>query len=356
MVRPTEYDQLLDRITVDLSITSVTRFGGRGGAGAGGALMQPAPLSREMHCPPFYSHVQNPDYALFDAIARDTSGGAHLYVTDGVQSDVSGANVSPSVEKLKDWVEGGRALAVLAFRSRFEGRAWSETRKQWLGQVTAERRPFYAFVFAPTEEGMDRLLAGLSDDVRAQATVLRFRRDGATCRAAVGPVAKISEVPALPWVMLPKSTTDRAAGAAQLLAHYDCTVRPDFPLATVAAVVDSVRYGRWNGTDFEFPREVPSGTALTADKGESTGGGSRVPIRGTIGRDGSTRHGFLSVTLGGRPGALRPAVAELSADSDERPEGYDRTYRIGWVVEQLARAQLARQLTPAPVFFTVTYQ
>jgi hypothetical protein len=352
MRSPTAFDNVLDRLTVGLGITSVSRFGDVGAAAiAGGERM---PLSRAPHCPEFYSYLQNPDYRLYEAIAADTSGATHLYLTDGVQSDVAGTNQSPSVQSLARWLEGGNALAVLAFRSHFEGRAWSETRKQWIGHVAVEQRPFYVFAFARSEASMDATLRRLPPSVLDSAVVMRFAPDAINCTTTAGKISKESEDRALSWIMIRKSVTAQMRTQAKPVVEYECRIRREYPLSAVRARVAGVRYGRWTGAKFTFPVDVPAGVSFNADSTTTTADGSKTIVQAVTGDDATTRFGFFALRLAPEPGALRPRIVQLSTDADAQAGDYDRTYRFAWVVEQLARAQVAR-VVPDSRFYLTTY-
>jgi hypothetical protein len=346
---PTEFNTTLDRISSDLSIVSAVRFGERG-RGIGN-VFETLPLSRAVHCAPFYDRLQNPDYALFERARADTSGTVFLYLTDGVQSDWRGPNPGPSVGLLKEWVASKRGLAIVAFRSRFQGQAWSEQSQRMLGNVSVERRPFYLFVLAPTDEQVDALLRQLSRAALTNTQVIRFGADAVSCAASVAdklPKYRRTESP--PWAWVKHDAIARVGSVAK----YTCAIRSEFPLASVRPSA-LLEYRGWDGTRFEEDATVPKGVQLHADSASVADGRSTVILSGTLPFDNRNRFGLYHVRLNAEPGELRQSVEELSTDNDATPDTFDRTYRFSWVIEQLARAHLAqRPWTPLSV--TVQYR
>lgn len=346
---PTEFNTTLDRISSDLSIVTTVRFGERG-RGSGDAF-EHLQLSRAVHCRPFYDRLQNPDYALFERARADTSGSTFLYLTDGVQSDWRGPNPGPSVGLLKDWVASNRGLAIVAFRSRFQGQAWSEQSQRMLGDVSAERRPFYLFVLAPTEGQVDALLRQLSRAALANAQVIRFGSDAVSCTgSAADKLPKYRRTASPPWAWVKHEALARAASVAK----YTCTIRPEYPLATVRPTA-TLWYRQWDGASFDAEATVPKGVQLRPDSISMENGRSTVGLSGTLPFDNRSRFGLYHVRLEAEPGELRQSVNELSTDNDATPESFDRTYRFSWVLEQLARAHLA-QRPWTPLSLTVQYR
>jgi hypothetical protein len=350
--QPTGFDEVLDRILVDLGISELHRFGS--GRGAEEVLTR-SPINPAVHCPSFYDRAQNPDAELFRRILADSSAQIHLYLTDGVQSDLT-ATQSPSVNALRDWLETGRPLGVLAFRSRFAGRGWSEARKSWVGRWEVRDRPFYLYVFAPTDALLERTLSRLSSDVRGQARVMRFGDGGLRCTGAAAAIPRqASNDQGTPWLMVSATTTDKLVRQLMPMVEVTCSVREDLPLSGMRFVVDSVRYGRWTGSQFDYPLEPPQGLSFS-DTVSAEPGGFRSSLRVRLAPDPATRFGYFALQLIPGRAELDPAVVGLSTNSDADVSSASRTYRFGWVVEQLLRTQVERSVPHVPFSFTVTYQ
>ncbi|GJG86306.1 hypothetical protein tb265_14870 [Gemmatimonadetes bacterium T265] len=351
-VAPTTFDETIDRLAVDLGVTTLQRFGTGGSARA---ILEPTAISPAVHCPAFYDRAQNPDAELYQRILDDSAGRVHVYVTDGVQSDLS-ATQSPSVRLLRAWIDRGRPLAILALRSHFDGRGWSEARKQWTGRWQADARPFYVLLFAPTNDQLDRTLARLSAAVRERAQLLRFGDGALRCTTEPGTLPRLAESAAPAWDMYGARTTRALVSTGAAVARLACAARDGFPVGGVRLVTDRVTYGRWTGSTFTYPADAPAGVSVTADSVVAVAGGFQTFVRARLGDDPATRFGFFAARLAPGAASVSPAVAALSTDSDAEPASADRTYRFAWVVEQLLRAQVERSLPRADVAFTVTYR
>ena len=348
---PTNFDLVLDRLTTDLSITRVHRFGKHRDTG----LLHEEPLGRNVHQSAFYDRLQNPDFVLYQAFLADSLKRTHIYLTDGVLSAEHGENPAAVVDALKTWLEQGRALAILAFRSRFAGSAWSEQQKNMIGYVEVDDRPFYFFVFAPSESVMDSLLSQLSSRLRGEATLLRFSPDAIGCGVRKAPLPVITEMTTPPWVMLPPDTyramTPENPG---IVAYYTCDINEAYPLKTVRPDLN-VRYRQWMGSTFTAARdELSAGTHFRINS-TVTPTGIEAQIVAGLADDPLTRFGFFELALLYDPGVLKAAVESLSTDTDAHPKDFSQTYRFSWIVEQLVRHQFLRQRTPTLFFMTVQY-
>lgn len=348
---PTEFDNALDHLSVDLGVTSVVRFGGDGRS----ATFERLPIDRKVHCPDFFSHAQNPDADLFARILADSLNMVSLYVTDGVQSDLA-ANQSPSVKVLDQWVEAGYPLAILAMKSRFDGRAWSEARKAWVGRWKTPSRPFYVYVFARSDAQLDAVLARFNPALKSKSRVLRFGDSMIRCTLEGDAIPKQSFDRDPLWMMLALSSTKKLEDKALGVAQQNCSVSNDSPLRAIQFAVSATSYGRWNSKGFTFPLSVPAGTRFAADSNALSPDGFRAILRVRIADDPTTRFGFYAVTL--KPAAvdLKRDVAELSTDNDAELTSADKTYRFAWVVEQLMRAQVERTVASASLAMTVNFR
>lgn len=329
---PTEFNTTIDRLTSDLGLTTVVRFGER--VAGSGDVFEEIPTGRAVHCPAFFDRLQNPDYALYEAAREDSTGAAHLYLTDGVQSDWQGSSPGPSIQLLKQWVRERRGLAILAFTSRFAGPAWSEQRHQMLPHFETESRPYYLFVLAPNDQAVDSLIEGLSSATRTRARTIQFRSDGLRCSLGAAPgLAKFRSSITPPWALV---KLQAVTSAAATLA-YRCDIAQEYPLEGVTPRT-AVEYRRWNGGDFSAP---VSGFTLPLSTVRDTAGGAPVLIKAGIVLDPATRYGFYGFRARPISGELRPWIADMSTDDDSSPDQFGRTYRFAWLIEQLAREDLA---------------
>lgn len=344
---PTKFDQVMDRMANDLGITSVRMFGTVSG---GGTLVEERPLDRGTHCPETFRRLQNPDYELYALMERDSSAPVNLYFTDGVQS-ATFATPSPSVAALQRWLAARRALAILVFRSRFAGEAWSEQQGEWIGSVDVPNRPFYVFVLAPHEDAIDRTLDQLSPSLRPDLT-LRFPANPFTCGLRRR-IAAQREAASPPWALVPPSVHQQMVGKQVAVADYSCAIREGYPLRTVEAAVRST-YRRWDGQRFGGESPLPENASVRLQPAMARSEGSTATVTGTVPRDQpGTRYGFYHLRLTPRPGALRTEVDALTTNSDVDPRQFDRSFRFSWLVEHLVRSQFARGPQPSSLFLTI---
>jgi len=351
-VKPTEYDEILDRIAVDFGVTTMTRFGSVAGSRD---LLRSSAIDASVHCPAFYNRAQNPDAELFRLFLEDSTSRTNLYLTDGVQSDLS-ATQSPSVNALREWLRRGHPLAVLAFRSRFSGRGWSEARKAWAGEWRVNDRPFYVYVFARTDAALDRTLSRLSSDLSGRALTIRFGDTAARCSASPASLPHEASDLSPPWLLLGVSTTAKLVRQPSPVLQISCALRAESPLSGLRFDADSVKYGRWTGRTFAYPSDAPAGTSFNGDSTVASKGGFRSYVSARLADDQTTRFGYFALQLvPGRIDVL-PGVVALSTNSDIDRSTARQTYRFSWVVEQLLRTQIERTLPRLTYFFTVTYR
>lgn len=353
--RQTDYDLILDRLATELSIVAVYRFGEEV-RGSGNAFERRV-LARELHCPTFYDRMQNPDYELYHRLNRDSTGTTSIYVTDGVQSDLLGANQSPSVRELEDWIRADRALAILAFQSTFSGQAWSEQRQQMIATVTGTKRPYYAFVFAKTESDLEALLRRLSRETLAKATLLRVTSDSVQCSAVpASKLPKYATAATLPWAMIDAYTYKSLQALPSVVAEYRCVVPTSFPFEAVLPRIEESRYLAWEGGEFIVQKGLPGGAVFSTDSVAVRKDGNTAFLKATLPFDEKHRFGHYELHISASAGALRRSVRDLTTDSDAAVSDFDRTYRFGWLVEKLARARFEQRPAWSPFALTVQYR
>ncbi|HEX6372610.1 MAG TPA: hypothetical protein VF006_27065 [Longimicrobium sp.] len=344
----TEFDQVLDRIATALEITEVQLFGT---TSPGVPLMEERKLDHSVHCPDTFRRLQNPDRELYAMMEADSTARIHLYFSDGVQSDARAANPSASVRELQRWLANGRALAILAFRGRFSGEAWSEQRGAWMGPVDVPDRPFYVFVLAPSEKDVDETLAKLSPSLRPEAT-LRFPSAPFSCSIRRR-VAAQRETSSPPWALVPPSVHRQMAENPAHVADYACTIRDGYPVRAVEAAL-AANYRRWDGQDFGAEGAVPESAMFTLGKPAQVATGAVTPLHGTVPHDQpGTLFGFYHLRLTPRRGVFTPELESLSTDSDADKAQFNRTYRFSWLVEHLVRSQFMRNPRSASLFLTI---
>lgn len=140
----------------------------------------------------------------------------HILITDGVQSsntqrtDISctaGSDYVCIKKKLSALIEKGWAGVVLALRSEFGGKVYSEINKGRAIPYESKKRdvgsfrPFYLYIFSPDHAALDRLVSVLKERLRP----LIGREDGLREYALTTPYA---EGPAKGDITVPKEAAD----------------------------------------------------------------------------------------------------------------------------------------------------
>lgn len=356
--RATKFDVVIDRLITELSPSTIVRFGERTKGDANAFESHPvAALGRAVHCSPFYDRAQNPDYQLFHRINADSEPQVSIYVTDGVQSDMTGTNLSPSVREMEQWIRSGNALSALVFRSEFHGPAWSEFRQQMIGTADVPNRPFYAFLFAPTEADIRALYRGLSAETRRDAMLISLSGDSVDCVARLSPkLPKYASARTFPWAMVGRATFERIADRQAVIAEYVCTHPASFPFETVLPRVNRAEYYGWTHGSFARESILPRGANFVTDSVSAAPRMSTAYVKAGFPEDELHRFGFYVVNLAAQPGAVSPGIKSLSTDSDAELASFARTYRFSWLVEQLAQTGFERSLGAASFALTLQYR
>ncbi len=347
----TQFDATLDRLANDLGIDAVTLFG----EAPGTPRMEQRPLDASVHCPEAFTRTQNPDFELYRAMAADSVPAVHVYLTDGVQSALTSASPSPSVAALQRWIQDGRGLAVLAFRSRFSGPLWSEAVQRWLGEASTEQRPFYAFILAPSDAAVDAVMRKLSPTLLQNATELRFSGPEIVCRVERRVTPFQTETTDPVWALVPPPTGSVRGTGARPVAGMSCPIPPASPLAEIGATVQ-VEYRPWTGTDFAPPAPLPAGTQVRVDSIRAAPDSSTATVMAEFPPNAAARFGFYHVRLVPTPGRLKPVVEQLTADDDAAVSAADRSYRFGWLVEHLVRSRFGATVPERSFFLTIQNQ
>jgi hypothetical protein len=351
--RATEFDQTLDRLANDLGTGLVTLFGSAPGNSR--ASFVERPLDHAVHCPQAYGFAHNPDDQLFQRFAADTTGQAFVYISDGVQSSLNAATPSPSVAALQQWIASGNALAILAFRSEYAGRLWSEQLGQWVAGVDTDRRPFYMLFFARSEPEMNDILNRISPALKAKAKTLRFRTEGVRCdfqRTA----SIYTEDASVNWFFLDPSAYQDYTDDPQQIGSYTCVIPADHPLGEVGAQITAT-YRRWNGKGFD-PATPATGADFDGQRivTNEHNGSSAAILASFPSNTPTARFGLYEIGLSPVQLTLSPDIDALTTETDSTPESADQTYRFGWMVEHLVRSQFSSMISPTTTLITVQHK
>lgn len=130
-----------------------------------------------------YTRVNNDYGALFAGFAPDSTGdlgATRVVITDGVESDPEGgARFGRIVAAADRWVRAGGVFAAFLYRAPYAGTYFTEGAACPRGRLAlaCADRPLVAFVFAPTADQADKLVASLGDDLAPEHIVRIGGRD-----------------------------------------------------------------------------------------------------------------------------------------------------------------------------------
>jgi len=320
-------------------------------------------FSLELHRPSFYNLRYNPDDRLIDDLGSDDKRVLSVLITDGVYSEVGGGTPPPVVGAIQKWMERGRAFGILVLRSRFSGPFYSERARAMMRSFSVEARPFYAFVFSPTEQAFKELQEKLHTRFPELRTIL-FSDNGVTCTLTIPESekglyshAKPPEAPYY-WSMFdPRLFEQKEPTWLDYGIKYEPA--PDYPAAEFKPNIQS-EYYRWIGGHFE---KAPEGTPpafrcemQTPDGSQKIGTlpSSTRPdfvIHTLLARDATCDFSFYHLNLSISFKSLRQDIRDLSTRDDSVRDNANKTFRFFELVNALTqvhfKTRLAHKTSPS---------
>src|SRR2546429_1715588 len=182
----TTFDEFIDSMPDVLPGCKVFRYGQPKGVKPTALtdVITRAEFDSQLHKQTFYGLEYNPDDLLFTTISQEQQPVMSILLTDGVESDSQGQINTTVVDAIKSWMGQGRTFAILALKSKFSGRPYSELQRKMLAPLTVEARPFYAFVFSTSRREFDDLEEKLRHRFTDMRTIL-FSDDSIVCKTEV---------------------------------------------------------------------------------------------------------------------------------------------------------------------------
>lgn len=345
--RSSAFHELLDAIGDVMPNCRLYRYGQRGSTAPQdfGALVEPASFGLELHRPEFYNLSFNPDDRLIENLAREERPVLSVLITDGVYSEQGGSTAPPVVQAIEKWMEGGRAFGILSFDSPFSGPFYSERTRRFLPALNVEARPFYAFVFSPTEKAFRDLEGQLKHRFPA-ARVILFSDSAVSCSVSLPEKVKglysVAKPPNAPyqWQMFDEQLL--AQGNPAVLRYgVKCESVEDYPAADFNPEV-SADYYRWQRDDFNGAGGTPNGYKAEV---EPTGPGQHNLVI-NFPRDSGADYGFYHMKVSTEMEGLRPEILERSTRDDSQPENANKTFRFYEIVDTLTRQHFKTRLAP----------
>jgi hypothetical protein len=162
----TQFDALLDTLGDVLPRARVYLYGDIKGDTARKRLTELANFGSLIHDETSYNREFNPDDVLIRRMLADNPPHLNILVTDGVHSEAGGQKNPPVVSAIAEWLQRGGTFGVLVFRSRFSRQIYSELARKMMRLPSPVNRPFYLFVFSPSNTDYDEFSTRLKQFVK----------------------------------------------------------------------------------------------------------------------------------------------------------------------------------------------
>lgn len=374
------YDDLLDELGNAMPGAQVYKYGQSGNTPPEdvSALIKRAGFGLEIHRPGFYDLTYNPDDRLIDFLAAEDRSVRSVLITDGVYSEQAGSTAPPVVEAIRKWMGRGRTFGILIFRSAFKGKFYSERVRRMQSAIPVSDRPFYAFVFSPTEQGFREVQEKLQRHFK-ETQVILFSNKAAETTLTLPSNARASYAKKTPpdtdyyWQMF---NADVFTQANPVPLKFTAKVKPpaDYP-ATELSFDVLPEYYRWEQQQFKKVEAGPpkgfshtfgttqpvanaesNKTTKSAGKDGGQAAGEQPNLTVFFPKDTSSDYGFYVLKLVPRIKDLRPEIQQLSTRDDSNTADANKTFRFFELITALTdihfKDHLARRIAPA-IFVTV---
>jgi hypothetical protein len=359
------FDELIDELGDALPGCRLYKYGQRGQQPPENVsdLMTSAAFGLELHDPAFYNLSYNPDDRLIDELATEDSPVRpvlSVLLTDGVYSEPQGSTSPPVIGAIQKWMGHGNTFGILMFKSAFKGPFYSERRRAVLPNVSVEQRPFYAYVFSPTTQGLNDLRDRLKRRFPDLNSIV-FSSDAVNSSITIPPNTSALYTSTNPpttafyWQMFDSGLFGKK-GSASLGYQLNYSVSPEYPIAEFNTNIVA-EYYRWQQGQF---KKLDSGTLegfnskVEAIKKE--GPTAILSVAVTLPKDLSSDYSFYDFKFDTSIKELRSDIRELSTRDDSANESANKTYRFYELISALTdvhfKSSLAARTSPA-LFVTV---
>ena len=358
----TTFDELLDEIGNVLPGCRLYKYGASGRPPETlSALFTQVGFDREIHTSNFYNLAYNPDDRLIDSFTSDDRPVLSVLITDGVYSEPEASTSPPVVDAIQRWMQRGRVLGILAFTSSFNGPFYSERRRAMLPTFSVPSRPFYAFIFSPTEKAFRDLEEKLRPRFPDMRSIL-FSNEVVSIKVNVTNGTKglysSKSPPESPFYWRMYDPDLFAQSTASLNYSIKYSISPNYPASQFKTEL-TPDYYRWEQSKFKRLEAGPPAPFKYEPVSDSAAG-SEEPASSsfvvTLPKDLSADYGFYDLKITSSVKSLRPEIINLSTRDDSIRENANKTYRffefISALTEVHFKSQLASKLSPE-IFVTV---
>lgn len=384
--KDTTFTKLVEALSYAMPGSRLYKYGMSSGSNAAASrenFAREIHFSQELRKSSFYDLDYNEDDALFNYLAAEDQPTRSVLVTDGVYSARQSEFGSEVVKAINKWLEKGRFFGILIFTSPFQGKLYSENRRTWLDGINVGARPFFVFVFSPTEKGFRDLRQKLAADFKDMQALV-FPREAVSC-----PLIPIVEQglehkdipPASPYYLhMYNESLFGTKSEAELTYDFRCTPVNDYPVAELDVEVTLDSYS-WLQQSFQKPEHDPEFRFVYDDgeKGSGPSSGADTPalvsvptpavtasptaaaapyprLKLVLQRDLSTPYTLCRINFGMSIKSLRSNIRSLTTEDDSQPGDAEKTYRFFEFISALSTAHLKNKPTirlPPPVFVTL---
>jgi hypothetical protein len=332
-------------------------------------LIQATTFGLELHQPAFYNLAYNPDDRLIEDLANEDKPVLSILISDGVYSEPRGSTAPPVVDAIRAWISRGRVFGILILKSSFKGPFYSERLRSWLPPVSVSSRPFYAFVFSPSDRAFKEVQEKLQRRFPSMQSLL-FSDDAASCSVNVDEHFRALYSFAKPpsasyyWQMFNSDLFSQKV-PVEIGYYLKYVVSPEYPANEFKTDV-SPEFYRWEKADFRKVEVATPGFSLrvgkTAETSISEANKQSKPVVAPpdfvvyFPKDASTDYEFYSFKVISWPKSIRQDIQDLSTRDDGMRENADKTFRffelISAVTDVHFKARLAQRTSPQ-IFVTV---
>lgn len=355
----------------------------------GGAIQNPENFAREIRFtqdlrrPSFYDLDYNEDDLLFNMLAEEEPAARSVLITDGVYSARQSELESEVVKAINKWLKKGRFFGILVFTGQFKGKLYSENRRAWLDGIEVGARPFYAFVFSPTEKGFRDLRERLAREFQLQALVFPHEAVACPLEPIAAPGLLFKDVPPVKafYLHMYNQNIFGEKMLAELTYDFRCLPARDYPVADFDLDVSVDTYG-WSQEsfkkakhsqriDFTYESETaiggtpkvaspePQGIQVATTASPIAASTPEPRLKLAFMKDHGAQYTLYHVIFSLSSSELKPNIRSLTTEDDSQPHDAEKTYRFFEFISALTTVHLQNEAAvrlPPPVFVILKNQ
>jgi hypothetical protein len=317
-------------------------------------------FNRQLHNRELYGLEYNPDGSLIRGLVAEQRPVLSILVTDGVESDSHGTINTVVVDAIKAWMSEGKVFAILALKSRFSGRFYSESHGKMLNEVSVDARPFYAFVFSPNLRELEDLQEKLARRF-PQILEIVFSDNSISGHIELptenGASYANNQPPNKPyyWQMLSKGKLEPNS-EVPFAYKFTYDINPSYPMKSLGMRL-TFKLHRWDASGEQFQQEpvvLPINIKFGSEIERSGEPAEGATIKQSFlltpqwlsDANDQSDYSFYSVEQSPYIKEIRDEIAALSTRDDSTTASADKTYRFQELIFALLDVHLKDCLIP----------